>query len=495
MSILTPTQNWFFALLVGATMITFYFWHQFDEPSYDSSTEYFAKYKPRFSTYATQYVYAKYEYVLLFLGVYLIFSFVPEIFYTLVKAPTTELQSPTVVPVLAALALISFQKATITKDFERHIRAAFHSLAQVPEGVRRTVAQIRASELNMNKDALSLQTRKLGSPPELDKAPDTILNLIRDDLPTFGWYRIGCVLFALAEHNRKETGIELVFFDLYQEELQTINSHHAQLGEAIKKHIHALSRNPALLRPGVVNDSDLSLFAELNKLADRLYTFVACGVRSSVKTAVERAGILKNLGFLQGYSPQPKGNTLAIIGIITGLSIIAIMIISVFTGFLTGIFQTKVLTPLGGSWIAAFPIPKDILRIYLWSWTTAFFYAAAIITAIAVRQSRIATRKWFDIDGLKRERPIVRYIVPTLLGAACGAVTLVIIAFTSGPGFHFELPKISDLGEAIQLSLPWYPLAAAIAAISLWLVDGEISHDRPVTPILRSLCAGYSWLL
>jgi hypothetical protein len=145
---LAPTTNWIVALLVGAAMIIFYFWSQFDEPSYDSSSEFFSKYRPRFSTSRSQYVRAKFEYLFLFFTVYLVFSFVPEIFYALVGHGESKsaIQSPTVVPVVIAFALIAFQKAPMTKDAERRIRAFFHALAQVPDGVRRTLAQIRDVE-------------------------------------------------------------------------------------------------------------------------------------------------------------------------------------------------------------------------------------------------------------------------------------------------------------------------------------------------------------
>src|SRR5262249_10440316 len=276
----------------------------------------------------------------------------------------------------------------------------------------------------------------------------------------------------------------------YNDELQSIISEHAQNAESVRRHIQAISTNPRLLRAGIVNDHDKPLFNELSKLSDRLYTFVACGVRSSVSTAIERVTILKKLGFLAGYSPHPKGDTLALIRPIAGLSFIAIIIISVFTGFLTWYFRAKILAPLPPRWITAFPVPEGVLKIYLWSWTTAAFYTSAIIGAVTARQLRITKRQWFEINALNRERPILRYIMPTLVGAACGSVTLTAIAVVNGPGFAFDLPGISDLREAIQLSFPWYPLAVAIALISLWLVDSNTFNERPFAIISRSLCGG-----
>jgi hypothetical protein len=330
---------------------------------------------------------------------------------------------------------------------------------------------------------VSLQTRKLGTPLEIVSTPDAVEKLRREDKITGLWYRIGCLLFAFEGNKRKQTGIDLLFFESYKDELQSISSQHDDFAEPVRRHINAISRNPSLLRAGVVNDNDKTLFDELTKLGERLYTFVACGVRSSVNTGIERTSILKKLGFLRGYSPQPRGDTLALIGPIAGLSFIAIMIVSVFTGFLTGLFHAKIIAPLGDPWSAAFPVPKGILNIYLWSWTTALFYASAIIGAITLRQLRINRRQWFDINELNRDRPVLHYIVPTLVGTACGCVMLVIIAVVNGPGFHFDLPGVSDLMEAIQLSFPWYPLAVAISVISLWLVDSNMFDERGKWPL------------
>jgi hypothetical protein len=480
---LDPTTNWIVALFIGAAMVTFTFWFQFDEPSYDSSSEFFSKYKPRFSTSHSQYARAKYQYVLLFVAVYLVFSFVPDIFYTLVRGGDSKLLSPTVVPVLAALALITVHKNPLTKDVERRIRIFFHALAQIPEGVRRTVAQIRDSDLSMDRGAVSAQTIKLGTSQGF--GPDTILNLIRDDQITGLWYRAGHVLSALAESKRKQDGIDLLFFESFKDELEAITSQHTQIAEFVRRHIDAVLGNPSLLRPGVVNDNDGPVYSELSKLRERLYTFVACGVRFSFNTAIEHNRILKNLGFVRQYSPPPKGDIFAIIGLTGGLSFMAIMIVSVFTGFLTGIFRAKVLAPLGDTWSKAFPIPKELLDIYLWSWTTALVYASAIIGAIIVRELRITERRWFDINELSRDRPILKYIIPAFVGAFCGCVTLFVIAVANGPGFH-----VDGLPQAVRLALPWFPLPLAIAVISLVLVDSNMVAGRELPIIGRSLCGG-----
>src|SRR5260370_41572183 len=102
---LNPTTDWIVALLVGAAMITFNFWYQFDEPSYDSPSEFFSKYKPWFLTSHTQYVRARFGYIFLFLIAYLIFSFVPDIFYALFtrREDHSLAISLTVLPVIIAL--------------------------------------------------------------------------------------------------------------------------------------------------------------------------------------------------------------------------------------------------------------------------------------------------------------------------------------------------------------------------------------------------------
>ena len=66
-----------------------------------------------------------------------------------------------------------------------------------------------------------------------------------------------------------------------------------------------------------------------------------------------------------------------------------------------------------------------------------------------VRNARIARREWFDINDFRRERPLLRYVTPILVGTAFGAATLSIIAVIGGPGFK---ASFGEAGNAIRIS-------------------------------------------
>jgi hypothetical protein len=199
--------NWIIAFCLGAVLIGFHFFSQFDESSYDKQTDFFGKYKPRFTTSKMRYVRAKIGYVLTFLTAYGIFAFVPEIFFTLLRdttqGPPQTIQSPTVVPIVVAIALATLHKNIITKDTETRIRAFYHSLAQIPECIRRTVAQLRNSEFTFDEDGKALQTSKLNI---VDDVAATIDSLLRSDEVTRLWYRVGCSLYSLEENKRANLG-------------------------------------------------------------------------------------------------------------------------------------------------------------------------------------------------------------------------------------------------------------------------------------------------
>ena len=288
-------------------------------------------------------------------------------------------------------------------------------------------------------------------------------------------------------------GIDPLFFDTYENEINTIQAEHVRLADAVRAHLLEIVRNPGLLRPGIVNDSDQPLASELRKLGQRLYTFIACGVQSSVNTELEAATILKRLGCSTHSPVRLRRDVLQILGPIAGLAFVAVMIISVFTTFLTGLFRSDVLMPLlqaEPKWEPAFGVPKDVFGMYIWSWATAFYYGAALLGALAARELRIATRRWSDLNNPVRERPVLRYGAPTLGGSVLGFMILILIALANGPGLEQNVKGFSALQSAILGVLPWFPLALSMALLSIWLVDFGLFEDRYREVALRSILGG-----
>jgi hypothetical protein len=471
----TVTVQWSVALALGAAIIFVNSWSQFDEPSYDTQSEALKPYKPRFTTYPANYFRAKLIYLSAFFALLLAFSYVPDLFFALFPDRKSDDLSLKVLPVIIALALMTGARTPPTKDLERKLRSFFHSVANIPEGVRKTIGQIRRSGYQPDDDKVESQTAKLdaangGRPLERS----LVASLIRDDVVTKLWHSTGALLSSLSPDNRATVDLDPSFFETFHAELSSIEDKHDSLAKPVRRHIEEIASNPSLLRPNIVNDSDTMLQKELETVRERLYAFAACAVRSSVKTETESLNTLKQLGFASPKQFHLKASVRTTILMIIQFSLLGILVLSVFTSFSTGMFSDAVLRPLGSEWEHVFPIPTAIGGTYAWTWTTAIFYAAAILTTIGMREAKISQRKWFDLNTDRRRRPIENYAGPTLIGTAVGGTVLVLIAYIDGPGFQFSIPGLSELQEGVRLSLPWIPLAGAMSFISLWLVDSDL---------------------
>ena len=486
--------GWIIATGFGAFMVGMYSWTRFDEPSYDTQSEYFSRYKPRYSTSKSRYARAKWAYIGAIILFYGIFCLVPELFTAIGQIDATNGNSKSLegsnVPLAIALAIITLQNAPGLKDLERRIRGFLHSFARIPEGVRRTVAQMRGSPFTFESQAIRSQTRKLGL--QIGNTPDELASLnklIHEDEVLHGWFGIGSVLFRLSEQNRATTGIDPLFFDYYKDELDSINLKHLAIAGPVRELLagHFPANAAPVLYKGAEQDSEA--LREVRDLRDRLYTFIACGVHSSAKSDAASFEIVRKLGF----AITPSGvEAQDFVGPLAGLAAIVFAILSIFTGFTTQLFRTNVLLPVGQVWQDAFPVPREPLELYAWTLSSAAFYFIAILGALALRNSRISNREWFDINNLDRETPVLRYITPTLLGTALGCVTLTLIALINGPAFNVTFHGIGGaLMQGLEQALPWVPLATVMAFIAILLSDAQLKYDGSwLRKVLTRACYG-----
>jgi hypothetical protein len=456
---------WIVSIWGGALVVGIWAWSRFDEPSFDSSSEYFARYKPRFWSYV-RYRRVKWGYVGTMISLYFVFSLIPEYF----NAFGTMIVQSSFLPVATALSMITLQNVPGVKDLERRIRGFFQESARIP--LLRTLTQLRGSQFNFDSDAIKSQTRKIAIQIDYGGQNEgTLEKLIMDDDILHGWYSIGCVLFALSEQSRSRIGIDPLFFEYYKDELDSINACHVAIADPVRQHLAArFSINTSSQHSTASDQDDAAASRGIRDLRDRLYAFVACGVNASVKTDADSFKILGRLGFTFDHSLGKVA-----ISPLIGLLLIALVILSIFTAYSTQLFYVSVLQPLGPEWIRAFPIPTEKIATFLWLWSTAAVYMAAIMGALCVRGARVAKRQWFDINNLERDRPLLRYVTPTLIGTAFGCATLFIIALGQGPGFETSFKSV---GEVMHLSLPWFPLAMVMACIALVLSDTNWRGDR-----------------
>ncbi|UPT87452.1 chloride channel protein [Bradyrhizobium barranii subsp. apii] len=464
--------HWLEALGFGAIIVGVCCWSRFDEPSYNGTAEYFTRYKPRFSTSRRRYARAKLGYECAILIVFVVFSAAPELFYALLPDNVPK-PSETTLPLGIALIMVAFQTIPRLNEGERRIRGILHSVARIPESIRRTVAQLRGSSFNCSPGAVACQTRKLNM--QIGKGapqPALLSKLIFEDDLLHIWYSIGCVLSALSENNQTNTGIDPLFYETYKDELDSVCDRHIALAPPVRKYFAELLRTNS--SPDVVPDP--AVFREVKNLRDRLYTFVACGIRSSVTNDAESLDAISRLGFAIKPQKRDEGNIAAL----GWLSVVALLILSVFAVWATQVFIEQVLKN-DPKLIDAFRVPTGLFWQFYWSWTTAAFYFFAIFGALVIRSVHVGRREWFDINDLERKRPIPVYAKSILLGGALGYVALVIIGLLGGP--LFKIKKVDDIGdvlvEVVGQTLPWAPLAIVIAAIAISLSDSRFGTEQP----------------
>jgi hypothetical protein len=461
---LDNAEKWIIAFAFGAVMVGMYSWSRFDEPSCDSQSEYFSRYKPRFSTSYGRYARAKWAYVGAMMVVYVALSFVPGLVNAFAGLRGGDDSSKSIdgLPLAVALALVTLQNVPGLKELEKRIRGFLHSVARIPDCVRRTVAQMRSSPFNFEPGVYQCQTKKLSAQPGTASQLTSDLSKLRDDdeiLHT--WYCVGSVLAALSERRRDGVGIDPIFFANYRDELDSIAAKHIALVELVREHVgECLKGN---------SPTDLGTLSEVRDLRDRLYTFVACGVHSTVRNEADSLEVVARLGFSIDHAPV-RGHGHAI-GPLAGLSFICLAMLSIFTGYSTEAFSEFVVGRVGGDWLGGLGIPTGTLGLFAWTWLTAAFYFSTIFGALAVRNARIARREWFDLNDLNRERPLLRYVTPIVVGTALGAITLSIIAVISAR------MSSGETGAAIIGALPWFPLATVMAAIVVVLSDGRLMED------------------
>ena len=295
---LDSAEKWIIAFAFGAVMVGMYSWSRFDEPSCDSQSEYFFRYKPQFSTSYGRYARAKWAYVGAMMVVYMAFSLVPGLVNAFASLRASDDSSKTIdgFPLAVALALVTLQNVPGLKELEKRVRRFLHTVARIPDCVRRTVAQMRSSPFNFEPGVYQCQTKKLLAQPGTASPLTGDLSKLRDDdeiLHT--WYCVGNVLAALSERRRDGVGIDPIFFANYRDELDSIAAKHIALVELVRERVGECLKGSS--------PTDLGTLSEVRDLRDRLYTFVACGVHSTVRNEADSLDVVARLGFVIADEP------------------------------------------------------------------------------------------------------------------------------------------------------------------------------------------------
>jgi len=153
-----PSISLVMSLCIGVVMVAIHSWSRFDQPSYHTASEHFARYEPRFATSHALYTRAKWAYTGAVVGIYVILSLTPGMFNAIFPKIQVDISS---IPWIVALAIVTLQDIPGLRELEQRIRGFLHAKARIPEAVRLTVAQLKGSPFNSSSEVEAAQTRKI----------------------------------------------------------------------------------------------------------------------------------------------------------------------------------------------------------------------------------------------------------------------------------------------------------------------------------------------
>ena len=487
--------SWTIAFCFGALVVAIYSWSRFDEPSYSKVSGYFRRYQPRFATSRAQYRKAKLGYMTSVVGLYGMLSIFPQLILLLLLGPDgdkiLERFEASSVPLYVATFLIGLHNLPGVRELEGQIRSALHAFGKIPEGVRRSVSQLRSAKFDFER--YRTQTGVVNDVLQGTAVPlDTpnLAQIIEDDNILRPWVKVHCLLYHLSEPTRHNTGISSSFFEIYGDELDSIKAQIHALGPLVRSYMTQKGTEKEFTDEASFGGLS-NLQNQLYAIRDRLYTFIACGLRSS-KAADEQ--ILEELGDL-GFQldAQPIHTPAVALKPIFGIFVLAVIVLSTFTTFATLEFLKHIVDPLGlpPDVRASIPIPTSTFLIYAWSPFTAAFYLFSILGALFVRSLAISKRNWFNLHTKRRTRPVIHYTGAIFIGGCCGYATLFIITFgillfSNDQGMRIHML----LASALQSSAYWVPLALIISFAALWLSDSKLMASSTRGIIIRASVTG-----
>ncbi len=497
---ISNTVAWYAALAFGALMVGSFSWSRFDQPSYEDKSQYFRIYAPRFSTPRSRYRNARLGYVAVLMAIFVFFSLFPKfllVFTNSAADPEKQLEG-SAIPLIVATLLMGFQNLPGLKQIEAKIRSALHAFGKIPDGVRRTVSQLKGAQFRFDNYEAILHkelTWLAGTANDDRLTPD----LIQSNPVLRRWCKVSCLLDRLANKERGDTRISDSFFDAYDEELESITMRREALALRVGVYAVELMKSIPVDADQPIEDTasargdasgEAELLRDLSRLRDRLYTYIACGLRSSRRSEGRVSTAMMNLGFDVRPQPEIKRGVLDV----AGLFLIVVVSITVFTVFVSTEFNQQYVEgrPWENSLSDAIPVPQDYFILWVWTIFSAAFYLAAVTGALMLRATAIAKLDWFDLDQDDRQRPLSRYVVPIFIGSLCGYVALCLVHIIS---FCLITPELSgaalleNVFVSMRQSFYWIPLAVIISFFALWVSDAEFGESNWTRSLLRVLVA------
>ncbi|MHC4108295.1 MAG: hypothetical protein ACYSTY_09455 [Planctomycetota bacterium] len=459
-----PVSGYWLAVAFGFLIVLLVSIENFNTPSYrKKEKQIFKKYTPRFITFDRLFVRALLFYLLfveaIYAGIVLSAGF-GEAILDGGQTEQPEFGSPAHA-LFAASVVVGFQNGFWIREVERRIRRWLHWWAKVPRGAWSTITNIRSSDFafDIYRDEEVLRAPELRTVDQADFERKTP-HIQRK------WARICCVLYNIRASRDADTSTvggfdagcyDENFFAEYGDDYEEIELLHRNLAPSMERYRQIRADTPE----DNLQATEEAINKDLEALATKLYTFIACAVRSQQSKETGVATALNALGFRLDPEPMPVDW----VGIIAVVFLAAVL--SFAGAFAIGLyfdrFDAAVVDQLRY-------IPQDPLKRILWPISTFLYLGSAIVAGRVYRRAQVRGNDWLHWRGREIERPYLKYILAGVLGALASYLFLVLMSI---------LDRAID-GQMTTLVDAWSALVEVALLSLVWIFVSGIAAGRAV---------------
>ena len=476
------SYSFFIAYLLGLFMVIASSAEVFNQPSYQMEEhKYYTKVKPKFITLKRKYRQTLMFYLLIMGVLFTAISFFPDFAKALLldeaqKQELDRMAGSPAFPLLAASLLLGFQNAYYLKNFEEKFRRLLHRWAKIPSGARDTIDSLKGAKFDFSKykkEDVIKQKEFVGVKMEDFDAKFSAVQT--------KWAKICCLVFSfrLSEECSFDEFQPIMagcyganFFEEYRQEYDEIIRMHRSLSYAVAN---------------IMNESDSSadkiLHDDLHELLDRIYTFIACAVKSHKSTDSEVLTKLGQLGFK--FAPLPARTAvlhpmIKLSGFIASAVLIILLVSEVF---LAGLFSSDLTKNLPF-------FPRSFTDTLFWAIGATFFLGASALMALAYRRSSRKRNKWKPPDHEEDERPVPKYLISAVIGGVTGYFITILLGsmdLVVSSWLHLEKTYGDTFLGIVVNNLVWIIVSAATAVFAVYHYDTYFSEKSKSTFVKEAL--------
>ncbi len=514
---MTYATEYLVSLAVGGLMVAFASIERFSEPTYKperGNRELYKKFKPQYFTSDAKYYTALSLYCSCMVGLYLLIAYFPSLIGEFEKLSGNQdaRTASALSPFVAASIVMGLQGIIFINKLESSFRRLFHRWAKIPQGVGKTLNQLRACEFSFSQ----YKDRDVLDEPEFDLVEAADFD--SDERMRRRWARVCCLVYCLRSQRSQSAisfNLDAAFLDEYFEEIDEIKRVFRSLAAAIESYRkHARPSDEGNARDEQVSSPQQlrqRIQEEMDDLLDRLYSFIACAVRSRATTESEVIAALKDIGFIFPHDGLTQIDTTRMFATFLAVAVVAaagpLTIDVVFSdecrAYEANAIQGVVAAagdPCNGLYRQIkqyYPyIPTRHIDALMWALGAAAVHGLAALVALQYRHARVRARRWFGSER-NRQRPYEKYFIAALFGGCAGYVaTSVLVLLEPGvkalidPGLDWGLELRKGLVPTSTMIL----LGATTAFFCLYYVDSHYPDDdkqsKWIYPLVQGVVVG-----